>query len=195
MPRLFRSVKLGDSLNTQILTFILPQTITNDSPKEIESKEFSCCQQKWNVMVVKNERHIGVYLCLKGAAEGLKTSVDVTFTMNNREHFTSNESYTQLGATFTHSAQRHGRKNFMSIQDLVSRRFAMDTGQYLLTLELRNVSHVFEQVSDDVWVTCVFVCLLRDFTALTWRVASSRSHPCPPPSPRPQLSSPSSSNV
>lgn len=148
MARLHRFLKLNDGLDSHFMTFLVPPTLINDSPKEIESKEFVCSNQKWSIFIAKHDRHVGVYLCLSGAAEGLSTTVDFSFTFNNREHFTSNETFTERGCVFTHQRARHGRKNFISMSELATRNYAMANGQFLLALEIRKTTNVFEQVSE-----------------------------------------------
>ena len=147
MARLHRFVKLNDRLDTQIFTFILPPTLINDAPKDMESKEFVYGNQKWNIYIVKNGRQVGLYLWLKGQlAEGVVCKVDFTFTFENKEHFTKNDSFSERNWAFTQARPKFGRKNFISMDELLNRNYAMDNGQFLLSLELRNAVNYFEQV-------------------------------------------------
>ena len=147
MARLYRIVKLNDSHNTYNISFLLPQTLVCDNPAEVETKDFTCCHQKWSILITKRDKQIGVYLNLRGATEGFKTTVDFSFTFINREHFSKNETYVERECASTHAKPRNGRRSFITMAELIRRDFAMPDGQYQLVLELRNASHVFEQVS------------------------------------------------
>ena len=146
MARLFRFVKINDANKTQNLSFLLPQTLISDNPKEVESKDFFCCHQKWSVLVTKHDKQIGVFLNLKGVTDGLQTTVDFSFTFVNRQHFSKNETYSEMGCKFTSAKPRHGRRSVITMAELIRQDFAMPDGQYLLQLEMKNAKHVFEQV-------------------------------------------------
>lgn len=148
MARLHRLVKLDDRQNTHIFTFILPLSIGSDSAKEIVSPEFLCGYQKWNIVLVKQEResHIGAYLTLKNPTPGLFVTADYGFTMLNRGHYTSNESFTDTGKVFTKQQPRQGRKSFISVGDIknTKRGFIMEKDQLFVEVTLCNFRTHFE---------------------------------------------------
>ena len=148
MARLYRFVKLNDRIDTQVFTFILPGSLGQDSAhRDVESKEFLYGHQKWQILITRHDSHIGAFLLLKNATDGLTCHADFSFTFTNKEHFAKNESYTERKCKFTAEKNKVGRKNFMSSTDLNSRGFLQDNGNYLLDLEMRGMSSVFEQVS------------------------------------------------
>lgn len=102
--------------------------------------------------------HMGVYLVLRGATDGLAVNLDFSFTLSSKEHFTKNETYNERGCKFTALSPKHGRKNFVSTMDLGNRGYLQDNGNYLLNVEMRNVGTVYEQVS--AGTTFYFMCVL-----------------------------------
>lgn len=148
MAKLHRLVKLDDRQNTHVFTFILPLSIGSDSAKDIISTEFSCGYQKWNISLIKQEKdsHIGAYLTLKHPTAGLYVTADYGFTMLNRGHYTSNESYTDTGKLFTKQQPTQGRKSFISVSDVrnPNRGFIMEKDLLYLEVTLCNFKTHFE---------------------------------------------------
>ena len=148
MAKLHRLVKLDDRQNTHVFTFILPTNIGTDAPKEIISTEFLCGYQKWNIMIVKQEResHIGAYLTLKHPTPGLFVTADFGFTMLNRGHYTANESFMDTGKVFTKQQPTQGRKSFISVSDVKNPRrgFIMEKDQLYVEVTLCNFKTHFE---------------------------------------------------
>lgn len=148
MAKLHRLVKSDDRQNTHVLTFILPVTIASDTAKDIISTEFGCGYQKWSIQLVKQEKesHIGAYLSVKNPSPGVHVTADYGFTMLNRGHYTANESFMDTGKVFTKQQPKHGRKSFISTNDIKSpaRGFIMEKDQLFLEVTLCNFRTHFE---------------------------------------------------
>ena len=90
---------------------------------------------------------VGAYLTLKNVSAGMTCSIDFSFTMVNKEHFSKNESIIEKIVEFTAEKPTHGRKTFIGISDLNNRQFRHKNDCFLLELELRSIKTFFEQVS------------------------------------------------
>ena len=145
MAQLHRFVKLHDRFDTQIFTFILPSSLVKDASPDVYSRDFIYGYHKWNISFVRGDKHVSSYITLKNLADGMICSVDYSFTVLNKEHFTKNESFFERGSEFTIDQCSHGRKTFIGISDLVKRNFAFENGEFLVELELRNMRTTFEQ--------------------------------------------------
>lgn len=79
----------------------------------------------------------------RGAARGLRVYVDFTFTLLNREHFSTNEGFSGKRVKFTYDAPAQGNRNYIPVSDLYSRNFADPNGEFQLELSMANVRTVF----------------------------------------------------
>ncbi|XP_065936490.1 uncharacterized protein [Magallana gigas] len=144
MAKLFRVVKLQDRFNTEVFTFQLPAKLMKDSAQTSFSKDFNYGYQKWTASFVKSEKHLGAFLRLRTASPHVVCNVDYAFTMVNTEHFTKNETFIEKGSEFTKENDTRGRQTFISLEDLVSRTFIQQTGEFLVELELRHMTTAME---------------------------------------------------
>ncbi len=153
MAQLHRFVKLNDRFQSQVFTFIVPGTLAKDLTTDIYSRDFVYGHQKWCISLVPNERAVGAYLALRNVSDGMVCNIDFSFTMVNREHFTKNECIVERNIQFTKEKNTHGRKTFIGLGDLLNRGFLHHNDTYLLELELRSGSTLFEQVINQM---CIF---------------------------------------
>lgn len=160
---LYRYVHMNDEENTQIFTFLLLPHLLCGLLDEVESKPFIYGQNLWTVRFQRSEAHLGVFLELKPAMNqpaeehsnrtvsyqfteqdhGHSVSLDFQFTLKNREHFSRNETYGRTGCVFCHGQSRHGRKRFVDLVSLSSRRHIFDDGLCVIELELKNPNIVY----------------------------------------------------
>ena len=146
MAKLFRLSKLYDRFDTQVFTFQLPPSLTKEFAPDVFSRYFSYGGHTWGIHLMRSEKHIGAYLCLKNTSEGLSCKIDFTFTLLNRDHFTRNDSVVERGCHFDMEKHTHGRKTFIGISDLCNRNFMQDSGDFLIELEMRNAKTTYETV-------------------------------------------------
>ncbi|XP_013418227.1 uncharacterized protein LOC106179232 [Lingula anatina] len=145
MAHLHRFVSLGDRFNSQVFTFIVPPKILRDYA-DLSSREFEYGYQRWTLSFVKSAKHIGVFLELKKATEGLNCTIDFVITLINHDHFTRNEELRERKTQFTVDMPRHGNPHFIEIEELIKRNFAMPSGDFMVEVELRHIKTVFEDV-------------------------------------------------
>ncbi len=146
MARLFRVSTLNDRFNTHVFSFQIPPSIMKENIADVCSRDFTYGNQSWSISVVHSEKHVGVFLTLRNITTGMTCTMDYTFILVNKEHFTKNESYTQRAAVFTVEEVTHGKANFVGLPDLTNRGFIQDNGEFLLELDVRKVHTKFEQV-------------------------------------------------
>lgn len=144
MAQLHRFAALNDKNNTSIFTFLLSRKITKSLTPDIFTRDFSCGNQRWCLSFIRREKHVSVYLVLKDAAEGIQVFVDYTITLLNRKHFSRNESFSVRNCEFTQEKETHGRKIFVSIDDLLGRLFNDGNSEFLAELCMRNMKTTFE---------------------------------------------------
>lgn len=154
MAKLHRMVKLNDRHNTHVFTFLLPPGVaaSTTANQDVFNKEFLYGHQRWTVSAVRGEQHLGVYLTLSSAYDGMTCTVDFTATLLNQDHYTKNETYVERGCVFSSLSPRQGRKSFIALTDLTTRGFQMPFtggggGWFHLELDIRNCRSIFEQVS------------------------------------------------
>ena len=143
---LHRFVKLNDRFDTHVFTFLLPPNLLKDYDKEAFSRDFQYGYQKWNVAFIRHEKHIGAFLKLKHPYQGQKVILDYGFSMVNKEHYSKNESFVDKACEFTLDNHTHGRKNFIGVTDLGDRRFRMETGEFMVELEMRGIRNIFDEI-------------------------------------------------
>lgn len=147
MALLFRTCNHGDSTETQTFAFILPPAVAReDCPSEIMSRDILYRGLKFRANFVRNDRHIGPYLQWTSATEGFHCSLDFSFTLINRASFSSNEQCDERQKIFSMAEPRHGRRTFVTIDDLNGRNFTDDRGEFLIELSLKNMKCWFEQL-------------------------------------------------
>ncbi|KAK3592532.1 hypothetical protein CHS0354_039879 [Potamilus streckersoni] len=144
MAKLQRFLKLKDSFDSQIFTFLVPFMITNEQSTDTFKKDFVYGHHRWTAIFVRSGLHVGTHLKLQTASQGMVVQLDYSFTLLNREHYTRNETYIEKGCRFTHETSLHGRKTFIALNDMIERDFMQEMGDFLIELEVRNISSVFE---------------------------------------------------
>ncbi|KAK6982284.1 hypothetical protein BgiMline_017657 [Biomphalaria glabrata] len=144
MAKLCRFVKLNDRFNAQVFTFLLPGRILREFTPDIYSKDYVYGYHRWKVSFVRTDRHIGAFLKLQTASQGLRCRMDFSFTVVNRDHFTKNISFIEKSCEFTPDASVFGRKTFTEIDDLIKRNFLQESGDLLVEVEMRNIQSIYE---------------------------------------------------
>ena len=152
MAKLFRLSKLYDRFDTQVFTFQLPPSLIKEFSPDVFSRDFSYGGHTWAIQLIRSEKHIGAYLCLKNPSDGLSCKIDYSFTILNREHFTRNDSVVERGCLFDIENHTHGRKTFIGISDLCNRNFMQDSGDFLIELEMRNATTIYETVRSSPFI-------------------------------------------
>lgn len=145
MAQLFRVTKLHDLTQSQTFTFILPWATCQENPPEILSRDFVYAGHKWRLSLMKKDKHLSPYVHLTSLVEGMRCTVDINFVLINRESFTQNESFSDKQKEFTIAEPSHGRRTFVTLEDLNKRRFSDSKGEYLLEVNFKNPKTIFEQ--------------------------------------------------
>jgi hypothetical protein len=144
MAKLHRFLKLNDRFDSQVFTFLLPSKLVTDDNPDTYTKDVVYGYHKWTAYFIRTELHLGCFLKLQSACNGMKCQIDFSFTLLNREHFTRNETFIEKGCVFTTESSQHGRKNFVGLNDLLERDFTQVSGDYLIELEMRKINCSFE---------------------------------------------------
>ncbi|WAR12508.1 hypothetical protein MAR_026688 [Mya arenaria] len=144
MAKLQRFLKLNDRFDSQVFTFVLPAKVATYDNPDAYTKDVVYGYHKWTVSFIRTNVHLGCFLKLQTAGNGMKCQIDFSFTLLNREHFTRNETFIEKSCIFTPESNQHGRKTFICLNDLLDREFAQVTGNYLIELEIRKINCNFE---------------------------------------------------
>lgn len=144
MALLYRFTRINDRCNTGIFTFIVTRSVTRDQHRDVTTKDFTYNYHKWAVSFTRTEKLMGVFLILRTLSPGSKCLVDFTFTLLNREHFSKNENFTEKQKKFTVDQAIHGNNKWVTMSDLVARRFTDENGEFLIELTLGNIVSTFE---------------------------------------------------
>uniref|UniRef100_T1IZ86 MATH domain-containing protein n=1 Tax=Strigamia maritima TaxID=126957 RepID=T1IZ86_STRMM len=147
MALLYRLVKLRDAGDTRVFTFIVTRTVTRDVHRnDVTSKEFPCACHKWAISFTRTDRQaLGVFLVWRSACVGIRCYVDFVFTLLNREHFGQNEVFSAKCCRFTVDQLANGNRRLIpSIDELRSRAFTDDNGEFQVEVALANITTVFE---------------------------------------------------
>ncbi|WAR12507.1 hypothetical protein MAR_026687 [Mya arenaria] len=142
--KLHRFLKLNDRFDSQVFTFVLPAKLVTDDNPDAYTKDVVYGYHKWTVSITRTDAHLGCFLKLQTAGNGMKCQIDFSFTLLNREHFTRNETFIEKACIFTPESNQHGRKAFIALNDLLEREFAQVAGDYLIELEMRKINCIFE---------------------------------------------------
>ncbi|VDP68183.1 unnamed protein product [Echinostoma caproni] len=155
---LYRYVHMNDEQNTQIFTFLLLPHLLCGLLDEVESSPFVYAEHLWTVRFQRGDTHFGVFLELKSVStvpdedrlgrhtkhhsseqiQSSTVSVDFQFILKNREHFSRNESFGRKASVFYRGQPRHGRKKFLELATLSSKRYIYDDGRCIIELEMKN---------------------------------------------------------
>ncbi|WAR12509.1 hypothetical protein MAR_026689 [Mya arenaria] len=144
MAKLQRFLKLNDRFDSQVFTFVLPAKLATDDNPDLYTKDVVYGYHKWTVSFIRTDVHLGCFLKLQTAGNGMKCQIDFSFTLLNREHFTRNETFIEKACILTPESNQHGRKTFIGLNDLLEREFSQVTGDYLIELEMRKINCIFE---------------------------------------------------
>ncbi|XP_022698673.1 uncharacterized protein LOC111265921 [Varroa jacobsoni] len=144
MALLYRFTRLNDRSNTGIFTFIVTRTVTRDIHRDAVTKDFAHGYHRWALSFVRTEKTLGVFLVIRNPAQSSRCCVDFTLTLLNREHFSRNESLSEKQTPFTVDSPAHGAAKWLPLAELAERRFADETGEFLVELSMANVSTMFD---------------------------------------------------
>ncbi|MCL4163278.1 UNVERIFIED_CONTAM: hypothetical protein GTU68_030895 [Idotea baltica] len=144
MALLHRFVKLNDRGNTHVFSFVVTRSVTRDLHRDVTSKELTYGYQRWAITFSRSEKVLGVYLVWRNPCEGMRVYIDFTFTLLNREHFSVNESFTGKQVKFTFDSPAQGKRKLINMDDLYSRNFTDENGEFQLELTVANIRTVFE---------------------------------------------------
>ncbi|KAH9424047.1 hypothetical protein DERP_008895 [Dermatophagoides pteronyssinus] len=153
MALLYRFTKLNDRYNTGIFTFIVTRSVTRDLHRDATTKDFYYGYHRWAISFTRaNDRALGVYLILRNPSPSTKCYADFTLTLLNREHFSRNEQHQEKQCKFTTEHTTQGVSKWILMNEIQSRKFGDETGEFLLELSLGNILTIFEtdlQVSNN----------------------------------------------
>lgn len=144
MALLHRFVKLNDRGNTHVFSFVVTRSVTRDLHRDVTSKELTYGYQRWAITFSRSEKVLGVYLVWRNPCEGMRVYIDFTFTLLNREHFSYNEAFTGKQVKFTFDSPAQGNRRLINMEDLYSRNFTDENGEFQLELTVANIRTVFE---------------------------------------------------
>ncbi|KAK8379270.1 hypothetical protein O3P69_019257 [Scylla paramamosain] len=144
MALLHRFVKMNDRGNTHVFSFVVTRSVTRDLHRDVTSKELTYGYQRWAITFSRSEKVLGVYLVWRNPCEGMRVYIDFTFTLLNREHFSENEAFTGKQVKFTFDSPAQGNRRLINMEDLYSRKFTDENGEFQLELTVANIRTVFE---------------------------------------------------
>ncbi|XP_071513816.1 uncharacterized protein [Panulirus ornatus] len=144
MALLHRFVKLNDRGNTHVFSFVVTRSVTRDLHRDVTSKELTYGYQRWAITFSRSEKVLGVYLVWRNPCEGMRVYIDFTFTLLNREHFSGNEAFTGKQVKFTFDSPAQGNRRLINMEDLYTRNFTDENGEFQLELTVANIRTVFE---------------------------------------------------
>ncbi|KPM09906.1 hypothetical protein QR98_0084520 [Sarcoptes scabiei] len=140
MALLHRFSKLNDRSNTGIFTFIVTRSVTRDLHRDATTKDFYYAHHRWAISFARTaDKILGVYLIHRDTSANAYTTVDFTFTLLNREHFSRNEQYAEKQCKFSSDCPAHGINKWIPLNDIQSRNFGDETGEFILELSLSNL--------------------------------------------------------
>ena len=99
---------------------------------------------RWALTFSRHDKVLGVYLVWKNPSEGMKTLVDLHFTLLNRHHFSLNENFSTKNAKFTTEAKLHGCRKMVQLSKLTETDFMDRNGEFQLEVHLSNIRSVYE---------------------------------------------------
>ena len=99
---------------------------------------------RWALTFSRHDKVLGVYLVWKNPSEGMKTLVDLHFTLLNRHHFSLNENFSTKNAKFTAEAKLHGCRKLVQLSKLTETDFMDRNGEFQLEVHLSNIRSVYE---------------------------------------------------
>nr|XP_046914060.1 UPF0746 protein DDB_G0281095-like [Dermatophagoides farinae] len=145
MALLYRFTKLNDRFNTGIFTFIVTRSVTRDLHRDATTKDFYYGYHRWAISFTRaNDRALGVFLLLRNPSPSTKCYADFTLTLLNREHFSRNEQHQEKQCKFTTEHTTQGVNKWIPMNEIQSRKFGDETGEFLLELSLGNIMTIFE---------------------------------------------------
>lgn len=144
MALLHRFVKLHDRGNTHVFSFVVTRSVTRDLHRDVTSKELTYGYQRWAITFSRTDKLLGVYLVWRNPCDGMRVYIDFTFTILNREHFSVNEAFTGKQVKFTLDSPAQGNRRLITMDDLYSRNFTDENGEFQLELTVANIRTVYE---------------------------------------------------
>lgn len=170
---LARFICLDDESNTQVFTFLILPCILCGTVSHAESTPFRYAEYEWIIRLQRGSSHLGVHLELvmprleerkmsslsdandskldKPVVKG-SVRVDFQFTLKNQENFLNNETFKRVNIQFNGDRIKHGRKHFVELSSISSKRFLFDEGKCIMELELANPqsTYTFNCLHSDV---------------------------------------------
>ncbi len=83
-------------------------------------------------------------ICLFVLSKGMRVYIDFSFTLLNREHFSSNETFSGRQIKFTFDSPAQGNRRYIPVDDLYERNFTDANGEFQLELTLASPRTLFE---------------------------------------------------
>ncbi|XP_006818407.1 uncharacterized protein LOC100370664 [Saccoglossus kowalevskii] len=145
VAELHRFLVVGDEHDTHIFTFLLQNPFDHNFEK-VQSREFMYAHNRWRTSIVKSENHLNFFLELREATEGLTCSLDFSFGVLNRDDVTRNESYSEAVSLFTKETSEHGRRSFITKDELLHDGYLDENKQFLVEFQMRNAKTSFSTV-------------------------------------------------
>ncbi|XP_046439487.1 uncharacterized protein LOC124190690 [Daphnia pulex] len=144
MALLTRFIRLPDRANTHVFTFVVTRSVTRDLHRDVTSKEFSYGYHRWAITFSRAGKVLGVYLVWRNPSEGMRVYIDFSFTLLNREHFSSNETFSGRQIKFTFDSPAQGNRRYIPVDDLYERNFTDSNGEFQLELTVANPRTLYE---------------------------------------------------
>ncbi|XP_014672291.1 PREDICTED: uncharacterized protein LOC106812824 [Priapulus caudatus] len=154
MAQLHRFVRVCDRQNTQIFTFLLSRKVTRPLTPDIFTRDFIYGYHRWCLSFVRTEKHISVFLILRDVSDGVIVTLDYSVSLLHRHHFSKNETFSLRACRFCREQDTHGRKVFVSLDELLGAKYTDGNNEYLVELCMKNVRSTYEHVLPVGGATC-----------------------------------------
>ncbi|XP_071744826.1 uncharacterized protein [Lepeophtheirus salmonis] len=144
MALLHRFLRLNDSKETAIFTFIVTKSVTRDLHRDVTSKEFCYGHHRWAITFSRIDNMLGIFLIWRNPSDSMRVFVDFTFTLLNTDHFSQNESFSRKNVKFTKDTPAQGSRKFVTLTTLEEGNFMDRNGEFQLELKMAGVASTFE---------------------------------------------------
>lgn len=146
MAQLHRFVRVSDRQNTQIFTFLLSRKITRPLTPDIFTRDFIYGFHRWCLSFVRTEKHVSVFLILRDVSDGVTITLDYSISLLHREHFSKNETFSVRACEFSRDQDTHGRKVFVTLDELLGTKYTDGNNEFLVELCMKNIRTAYEHV-------------------------------------------------
>ncbi|CAH8433055.1 unnamed protein product [Dicrocoelium dendriticum] len=162
--QLHKVIRVGDKLDSQLYTFIVPAQLTRGFIQSVHSKEFTYAGINWTIgleyytdplesrtrrdsfVVNYQKQPLGISLQVCGLSAGMRTQLEyIRFTYLHQEHYSRNFVREELKPTFTSVNNALKVPRWIESGFLAKEHYLFDDNSGLLELEIRGAVTTYEE--------------------------------------------------